>query len=535
VARTETVQPASSPDRKFAWVLLLLTLFLYWQTTNFDFINLDDPDFITENPNVNVGLTGASILWALTTNYINWQPLVYLSHQAVVTVFGLDPTFHHFVNALLHAVNAALVFLVFRRLRLALWPAAIAAAVFAVHPLRVESVAWVTERKDVLSALFWLLTMWAYIRYTEAPKEKSRYWLTVLFFALGLMAKPMLVTLPVCLLILDFWPLRRTDSTPLRDLILEKIPLAVLSVAAAVVTIIGQKSVGAMATFNDLPLQQRAANVLRSYAIYVWKTVFPTDLAVVYPFPEQFPAFDLVLSALLLAGISYFVWTRRATSPWWIAAWAWYIVAAAPTIGFIQVGPQPWADRYSYLPSLLPMAALALALAGVLGERKFRIGGAVVTFILFVMSWVQIGTWRNDFTLYRHAIAVAPGASIVYMNLGVALEKFGKFNEAINNYKIAVSLNDKQLTPHLNIGLAYLQSGRPSEAIAPLARAVELQPNNPTPRYHYSRALLESGKLEEAIVQVKQAQQLSPSPAWPRLCKCSWAWLPISARMTPRR
>ena len=512
MARIEKNQPAGKLDRQITWGLILFTLFLYWQTSVFDFINLDDPDFITDNPHVRSGLTGASILWALTTNYINWQPLVFLSHMAVVTVFGLDPTFHHLVNAILHAINAGLVFIVFRRLRLPLWPSAVAAAIFAVHPLRVESVAWVTERKDVLSALFWLLTMWAYVRYTEIPADRRRYLLIVAFFALGLAAKPMLVTLPVCLLILDFWPLRRFDTTPVRQLILEKAPLAVLAVIVAVLTIVGQKAAGAMATVNDLPLGLRAANVLRSYAIYLWMTVWPSGLAIVYPFPESYPPVEIVAALAVLAGVSYLVWQRRATAPWLLAGWLWYVVVASPTIGFIQVGPQPYADRYTYLPSILPLVAVAISLCAVTGEKMFRMAGFALAAVLAVVSWVQIGTWRNDFTLYRHAIAVAPGASIVYQNLGVALEKQQKFNEAIKNYNLALQLNEKQFAPHLNIGLAYLQSGRPAEAMGPLLRARELQPNNPVPRYHYSRALLESGKLDEAVAEARQALPLATTP-----------------------
>ena len=512
MARTENIQPAGTRDRQIAWGLFLFTLFLYWQTAVFDFINLDDPDFITENPHVRAGLTGASILWALTTNYINWQPLVYLSHMAVVTVFGMDPTAHHLVNAFLHAVNAALAFVVFRRLRLPLWPSAVAAAIFAVHPLRVESVAWVTERKDVLSGLFWLLTMWAYVRYTELPADRRRYLLTAALFALGLMAKPTLVALPVCLLILDYWPLRRFTGTPLRQLILEKVPLAALAVVVAIVTLIGQSAAGAMAEVTDLPVALRAANIVRSYAIYLWMTVWPSGLAVVYPFPDSYPAIEIVGSLVLLAGISYLVWQRRLSSPWLLAGWLWYLIAAAPTIGFIQVGPQPYADRYTYLPSLLPLAAVAISLAGICSEKMFRIAGFGVVFVLAVVSWIQIGTWRNDFTLYRHAIAVAPGASTVYLNLGVALEKQQKFNEAIKNYNLAAQLNSKQMMPYLNIGRAYLQTARPADAIAPLLRARELQPNSPVPRYHYSRALLDAGRLDEAVAEARQALPLATTP-----------------------
>ena len=502
---------AEKTDRWIAAGLLLLVLILYWQTAGFQFVNLDDTVFVTENEHVRAGLTADSVQWALTTGYINWQPLVYLSHMAVVSVFGMNPAAHHLVNAVLHALNAALFFVVLRMMRLPVWPCAAAAAVFAMHPLRVESVAWVTERKDVLSSLFWLLTMWAYVRYAAAPKDKRRYVLVVGFFVLGLMAKPILVTLPVALLILDFWPLKRFETASIRELVLEKVPLAVLAFVVAVATIVTQQTAGAMATMGEMPLDRRLANVTRSYAIYLWKTIWPADLAVLYPFPVEFSAMEVGAAAIVLAGISYWVWTRRKASPWWLAGWLWYLIVAAPTIGFIQVGPQPYADRYTYLPSLLPLAAVALAAEAKLGTAMFRGVAAVVTGVLLVASWVQAGTWRDDFALYRHAIAVAPGASLVYLNLGVALEKIGRYNEAIANYEAAQRANVNEPAPPLNMGLAYLLSGRPAQALAPLERAVQLQPTAPGPLYHYSRALLETGRIDEAVVQVRKALAMSPS------------------------
>jgi Tfp pilus assembly protein PilF len=506
-----SLQTKTSPDRWIALGLLLITLFLYSQTAVFDFVNLDDPDFITENVHVNGGLTADSVRWALTTGYINWQPLVYLSHMAVISVFGLDPAAHHLVNAILHAINAALVFLVLRRMRLALWPSAVAAALFAFHPLRVESVAWVTERKDVLSAFFWLLTMWVYVRYTEAPKERGRYLAVVGCFLLGLMAKPILVTLPVVLLILDYWPLKRLNTINARELVMEKVPLAVLAGVVAVATILTQQTAGAMATLQDLSLGMRLANVVRSYAIYIWMTVWPTDLAVIYPFPDSFAPVEIIGAALILAAMSYWTWSCRRTAPMWLAAWLWYLVVLAPTIGFVQVGPQPYADRYTYLPVILPLAAVALAVESRFGAKQLRLTGFSLAFLLFVASWMQIGVWRNDFTLYRHAISVAPGAMLVYLNLGVALEKLGKYNEAIANYEAAQKFNENEPAPYLNTGLALMLSGRAPQAIAPLRRAVALRPASPVPLYHLSRALLETGQLDESDTQVRKALTLSPS------------------------
>lgn len=502
----------NKPDRWAAWVLLILTLLLYWQTAGFQFVNFDDNIVLTENAHVRAGLTAESVQWALTTNYIYWQPLVYLSHMALVSAFGMDPSAHHLCNALLHAINAALVFLVLRRMRLALWPSAIAAAVFTFHPLRVESVAWVTERKDVLSAFFWLLTMWAYVRYTEAPKDRGRYYLMFAFFVLGLMSKPILVTLPVCLLILDFWPLRRWGAVPMRGLIAEKVPMALLATVVAVLAIKGQQAAGAMATLNDFSLTRRLTNVVRSYAVYIWKTIWPADLAVLYPFPEQYPPLEIIAAAAVLAGVSFAVWRYRNAAPMWLAAWLWYLIVIAPNIGFIQVGPTPYADRFTYLPAILPLAAIATALHAKVGEKLFAGLGAAIAVVLALLSWNQIGVWRDDITLYRHSIAAAPGASLIYMNLGVALQKAGRFNDAIANYQLARQLNDSESDTHLNMGIAYLDLRRPAAALPALFRAIELTPAAAAPRYHLSRALIELGRLDEAVTQIREALTRAPSP-----------------------
>ena len=495
-------------DRWFPWILVLLTFLLYAQTGAFPFHNLDDPVFITENPNVLAGLTGKSIAWAWTAVEPNWQPLVFLSHQAMISIFGLDAGPHHLLNALLHAINGALFFLVLRQLRLPFAAAAAAAAIFTFHPLRVESVAWVTERKDVLSALFWLLTMRSYIQYTEGEAKPGRMVWVMVWFVLGLMAKPILVTLPVALLILDYWPLRR--KAPVRTLIVEKIPMTALAVAAAVATIVTQKAAGALATTTDIPLGVRLLNVIRSYAVYIGKTVLPTDLAVLYPYPDHWPAAEVAVSALVLAGVTWIAWQRRATAPWWLAGWLWYLIVVAPNIGVIQVGPQPYADRYTYMPSLLPLAAAAFALEGLLPGMAFRWGAAALSGVLFVMSSVQISTWKDDETLYKHAIAVAPGAPIVYRNLGAALERKGRFNEAIANYVVARDLTPKDPETYLNMGLAYLQMGRAPQAVENFQKAIELNPGSPVPLYHLSRALLAMEQFDESDRVVKKALGMNP-------------------------
>ena len=506
VAKLVEPQTRSVWDRWFPWILVLLTFLLYAQTGAFPFHNLDDPVFITENPNVLAGLTGKSIAWAWTAVEPNWQPLVFLSHQAMVSVFGLDAGPHHLLNALLHGINGALFFLVLRQLRLPFAAAAAAAAIFTFHPLRVESVAWVTERKDVLSALFWLLTMRSYIAHAEG-KAGRMAWVMV-WFVLGLMAKPILVTLPVALLILDYWPLRR--KAPVRALLVEKIPMTALAVAAAVATIVTQKAAGAMATTAVVPLGVRLLNVIRSYAVYIGKTVLPIDLAVLYPYPDRWPVAEVAVSALVLGGVTWIAWQRRATAPWWLAGWAWYLIVVAPNIGLIQVGPQPYADRYTYMPSLLPLAAVAYALEAVAPAALFRAGALAVSAVVFVMSSVQISTWKDDETLYKHAIAVAPGAPIVYRNLGAALERKGRFNEAIANYVIARDLTPDDPITYQDLGLAYLQTGRAPLALENFRKLMELIPGTPEPLYQMSRAYLAMEQLDESDRVAKQALGLNP-------------------------
>lgn len=503
VAKLVEPQTRSVWDRWFPWILVLLTFLLYAQTGAFPFHNLDDPVFITENPNVLAGLTGKSIAWAWTAVEPNWQPLVFLSHQTMVSIFGLDAGPHHLLNALLHAINGALFYLVLRQLRLPFAAAAAAAAVFTFHPLRVESVAWVTERKDVLSALFWLLTMRSYIAHAEG-KAGRMVWVMV-WFVLGLMAKPILVTLPVALLILDYWPLRRT--APVRTLLVEKIPMTALAVAAAVATIVTQKAAGAMAA---LPLDVRVLNAIRSYGVYLGKTLLPTDLSVMYPYPAKWPPAEVAVAALVVLGVSWVAWQRRNTAPWWLAGWAWYLIVVAPNIGLIQVGPQPYADRYTYMPSLLPLAAVAYALEAVAPAALFRAGALAVSAVLFVMSSVQISTWKDDETLYRHAIAAAPGAPVVYRNLGVALEKKGRFNEAIANYVIARDLTPDDPVTYQNLGLAYLQTGRAPLALENFQKWMQLSPDSPTPLYHQSRALLAMEQMDESDRVVKKALGMNP-------------------------
>jgi protein O-mannosyl-transferase len=498
------------PERWFLLALVLLVAVLYWPTLDYSFVNFDDPVAFSANPHVKAGLTLPGLAWAFSSTEVYWQPLVHLSHMAVVSLFGPGPGPAHFANALLHAANAALFLLLLRRLGLALAPALAAAALFALHPLRVESVAWITERKDVLSAFFWLLTLLAYVHYVAQPTQRVRYLRLLLCYLLGLMSKPTLVMLPVALLLLDLWPLRRPQ--PLRQRIVEKLPLAALAALIAIVTYFAQQASGAVSDLALLPFDQRFANAIYSYAFYLVKSLWPSDLAILYVYPASYPPLTILAAAAFLVGLTYAAWRTRLGAPWWLAGWLWFLLTLLPNIGLIQAGSQPYADRFTYLPSLLPCAALAYAAHRALGESPFRWAAAALAAALTLGTALQLPTWQDDFTVYQHAIAVnPPGAPLVHLNLGAAYESARRYPDAIKHYQNARRLDPALVSAHLNLGLVYLAIDRPQEALEPLTRAVALRPSAQV-LFNYGRALLGLGQIDEAVRQTQLALRQSPTP-----------------------
>src|SRR6184192_2646969 len=409
------------PDLLILLGLAVVTFAIYAQVIGHQFITLDDPTYIQENPMVNRGVTLRGLAWAFTTFHAtNWHPLTWISHMIDCQFFGMNAGRHLLVNALIHVANTLLLFWFLLRTTRARWPSALVAALFALHPLHVESVAWASERKDTLSTLFGLLSLIAYVRYVDAPSG-IRYLWTGMTLALGLLAKPMLVTWPFVMLLLDYWPLRRWQSAKgkaetgkLRKLILEKIPFFILVAASAVITLIAQSRGGALRTLAHEPVALRLSNALVSYAKYVLLTFWPNHLAVYYPLaPRGIPSWQIVGAAFLLIGITAFCFIQRKIRPYLIVGWLWFLGTLVSVIGLVQVGGQTMADRYFYIPSIGLFIALVFGLADMAERRRVApwIGAAIANAVLVILATLtnaQIHRWTDSFTLFKHVLAVTP-------------------------------------------------------------------------------------------------------------------------------
>ena len=449
------------------------------------FILYDDPEYVVENLHVRAGLGLEGVRWAFTTGHsANWHPLTWLSHMLDCQLFGLNPGLHHLTSLLLHAANSVLLFWVLKRMTGARWPSAFAAALFALHPLHVESVAWVAERKDVLSTLFWLLALWAYARYAERPGG-GRYGLSLALFLLGLMAKPMLVTLPFVLLLLDYWPLGRILG-PARStfvsLLVEKVPFLVLSAASSVVTFLVQRKWGAVASVAEIPWVDRLANAVVAYAAYLRKTIWPSDLAFFYPLPHERPLGQVALAALVMIGLSALVLRGSRRHPYLATGWGWYVVTLVPVIGLVQVGDQAMADRYTYVPSIGLFVIAAWGGAEVLGRRRLHSRAlaslaAGLSLACGLATWFQAGTWKNSLTLFEHALRVTENNYLAHAGLGLALAESGRLDEAIAHYGEALRVNPFYSPAEASLGLALAQKGRVAEAIVHYRAALRLRPN----------------------------------------------------------
>jgi len=424
--------------------LAIATLAVYRPVQRCDFVNYDDPEYVTANPAVRAGLTYKGLLWASATGHAgNWHPLTWLSHMLDCELFGLEPGWHHLTNLLLHTANTLLLFFALFQLTSARWPSAFVAAAFALHPLHVESVAWIAERKDLLSTFFWLLTIIAYVRYVKEP-DKIRYLLAMLCFALGLMAKPMLVTLPVVLLLLDYWPLGRFESPrtpagrpPLLNLVREKAPFFVLSAFSCVITFLVQRSAGAVVKAESIPFMQRLTNALVSYVKYIQQMFLPGKLAVFYPHPhDTLPNGQVLFALVLLLGISVLVIRFARNRRYLVTGWFWYIITLLPVIGLVQVGGQARADRYSYVPLIGLFIIVAWAAGRLLAKFKYQKALAGVLFIagslaMATCTHLQLQNWRNSITLFEHALKVTKGNYVAHYHLARALADDARADEAI--------------------------------------------------------------------------------------------------------
>ncbi len=495
-------------------LLILVTIAAYLPALRADFVNYDDEQYVTRNPHVQTGLTANGFKWAFNVGYeCNWHPLTWISHMLDRQAFGPGPVGPHAVNLLLHLANTILLLLVLNSMTKSLWKSAFVAALFAVHPMHVESVAWVAERKDVLSALFWMLTMWAYMRYTEAPGLK-RYIVVVVLFALGLMSKPTLVTLPLVLLLLDYWPLGRWSGATLR-MIREKLPLFVMSAASCVVTYLAQQRGGAVMSVSALPFSQRAANALTAYVSYVGKMLWPAKLAVQYPHPYLTPVWQAAGAAMILVVITVFVIRLARSRPYLVVGWLWYLIVLLPMIGLVQVGDQAIADRYTYISFIGLFVILVWGAFDLFGSRfatspNSRVVSILVIITLAVCTWRQCAYWHDSVSLWKHTLAVTSKNSIAHYSLGVAYGELGRRADAIAEYKRAIRIRPKYSAAYYDLGVAYGELGRYVDAVEAYQQAISAKPEVAEAHNNLAISYGKLGMYAGAIDEYNEAIRINP-------------------------
>lgn len=505
--------------------LLVVTVFAYLQVRSFEFINFDDPDYVTGNPHVRAGLTFAGVIWAFTSREAaNWFPLTWFSHMLDCQLFWLRSGFHHLTNVFWHVLATLMLYAFLYHATRARWRSAVVAFLFALHPLHVESVAWIAERKDVLSAFFWFLTLWAYLRYTERPTP-LRYALALASFSLDLMAKPMAVTLPFVLLLLDMWPLRRALLIPNREywrkVIVEKLAFLALSAIVVVVTFWVQRASGAVQALSALPIALRVENAVVSYVVYVGQMFWPVHLAVFYPYPSALTIWQAAAATLAIIGTTILVLRRFRPYPYLAIGWFWYLGTLVPVIGLVQVGPQARADRYTYIPMVGLTIMLAWGVTDLLRRwqpsKAVRISAAMASCVpCFALTCVQIQNWRDSESLFRHALAVTQRNYLAEHNLGVALAANpAQLPEAITHLRAAVNLAPNSAKARTDLGNALANiPGHLQEAVSQYEAALRLAPNSAIAHNDLANALARlPGRLEEALSHYRQALRLRPDYA----------------------
>jgi len=518
---------------KFAICLFLIvsTLAVYWQVTDHDFINYDDDVFVTENPYVKAGITKKGFIWALTTFYEgNWHPLTWLSHMLDCQLYGLKAGMHHLTNLLFHIANTLLLFLLLNRMTGNLWRSAFVAALFALHPIHVESVAWVGERKDVLSTLFWMLTMWAYVRYSERAVV-IWYLLVLIFFALGLLAKPMLVTLPFVLLLMDCWPIgrlrldllgkkNRTKSQKISNswLIYEKLPLFAMAGTVSVVTYIAAQKAGVVASLGALSLEMRIGNAIVCYIKYIRQMFWPNGLAVFYPHPGAVPIWQVAGAGLILTCLSIIFVRKIRTRPYLTVGWLWYLGSLVPVIGLVQGGEQAMADRYTYIPLIGLFIMIVWGVSDLLQKcryHKFVLGMSMslLLSVLIVCTWLQVRHWKEDFSLFTHALAVTDKNHSALNNLGRAFEEKGDLIGAIRQYSKSLLIKPYDPETHNNLGVALSKQGHYQSAIRHYSEALRLRPKGAETHNNMGNALAGTGRLQAAVSHYSEALRLRPDYA----------------------
>jgi len=529
-----------------AALLATLTLAVFAQVSGFQFLSYDDTEYVTGNARVRGDLTPAGVAWAFTTmTAANWHPLTWISHMADWSLYGPRAGGHHVTSLILHLASVLLLFQALCVASGATVPSGVVAALFAIHPLHVESVAWIAERKDVLSTLFLMLALLAYARYAKRP-SRARFAWVALAMAAGLLAKPMLVTLPVLLLILDYWPLGRLASkADLRTLAIEKLPLVPLVVASSIVTFVAQARWGAVRTLEQLPFAARAENALVSYVRYLAKAAWPTDLAVFYPYTEL-PPWQVGLALVVLGGVTYGALRLRRSHPALITGWLWYLVSLLPVLGLVQVGEQAIADRYTYVPMIGPFLAVAWGVPAIpwLSSPARRAGAVVWIAALAFVAHVQAGYWRDTLTLFRHTLRVTEGNYVAHQVVGDALAVSGALDEAVGHYeealrarpdsrvvqgnlagvlylqgkmadaerhaREALAIDPRFARARTTLGLALAEQGKPQEAIAELERGLAIEPDNVPGNYNLGMLLFRQGRLEEAVACFRRVVAARP-------------------------
>ena len=494
--------------------LAVITIAVFCRVATFDFITYDDHSYITANPQVQAGLSVENFVWAFTSSHVyNWHPLTWLSLMLDCQVFGPDAGRLHLTNLFFHTANTVLLFILLLRITSALWASAFVAAAFAIHPLHIQSVAWVAERKDVLSALFWFLTMLLYVRYTERSSI-GRYVLTLFAFALGLMAKPMLVTLPVILLLLDYWPLKRKDS--LTRLLLEKLPFVFFAGVSSVITLVVQAQSGAVRDIVKFPFDIRVINALVSYVKYILKMFWPVNLSVFYLHPGRSLHFsDAVIPTLLLVAVTVLAIRFARTRGYLLFGWLWYICTLLPVIGLVQVGDQAMADRYTYIPLIGLFIIIAWGLPELLARYVFRktvlaIAAAAVLLAMAVSTCMQLGYWQNSITIFERAIEVNPNGRFAQANLGVAFLRKNSYDDAIVHFEKALQIDPCDAMSHLNIGVVLFRKNKIDEAVSHFEKAAAIDPCDVPTRLNLATALAKQGKTQRAIEQCDEILRIAP-------------------------
>lgn len=527
--------------------LAAITLAVFGQTTRYEFVNFDDDLYVYDSPVIKAGLTIKGIALAFTSPHArNWHPLATISHMLDYQLYGLNAGGHHATNVFLHMLAVLVLFRVLQQMTNAMWQSAIVAALFAVHPLHVESVAWVSERKDVLSALFFFLMLGAYVRYARVPSI-WRYLLVTVLFAFGLMSKPMLVSAPVILLLLDYWPLKRIKSqksavksrkseisaqwSVVRGLILEKIPLLLLSASSCVITFVVQKR--AIGAIPPLPLSWRVENALVSYLIYIWQTLWPTRLAAFYPHPnDTLAVWEVLLATGFLVAITVTAFVFRSKWPYLFTGWLWYVLMLVPVIGLVQVGEQGHADRYTYLPHVGLFLLMVWGVADMIQAHRFmwRVAAVTVPVVILALAataFIQTSYWRNSETLWTHALAVTSDNDFAHNNLGYLCADSGQLDTAISHFEAAAMIRHGKTNKHYNVGSAFVEmnladtlarKGRSDEAMVHYQQAIRLEPNYADAYYNRGNVLLAKGQVDNAIADWEKTLQLQPNDADAHTC-----------------